>query len=403
MSCKCEGLYLPSNYFDSETEREERIEIIKLMNKNILFNFKYQKYRPPFRASEDKKIQKRYTEKIEFIRKLTDIENAKRWVQEIYQNHQKSYNNLKDKEIDDLLAELAEQGIPNVPNVDNFEFPFLVFPPENIKDYTELVGLFSKVNDNLFEIQNSDTQYNDCIYTICLSKEDLRDSSERMMNEVEKANSFSFIAIWIVNFNELYVTAEEIQAFYRFLNMIENGKTRIYLRFVGNLVERLCRFLGPKYYCILRLNGYPGNNINSIYGLHTRRFVDPRSFDFLNQKSIKDKIGDSYHCNCDVCTGFEINSYQKAEDLFLQEEGLSSSPYYRNYIGKAHDAKYIEEKLRRIQNTHSLKHGFFQQNSIASKTFDEFRSVYTQINNFRFWNEIFEDARVKEVVPWEKI
>ncbi|MFX1258664.1 MAG: hypothetical protein ACFFAN_12450 [Promethearchaeota archaeon] len=405
---KCKGLYIPFNFFDNEKTKDAIKESLKILDKEIILYFNYNNdLRPKLfsdkqimgrkRLSEKesekrRKVIEKKTEQLKYLYELCNIEEARKYIEQKYQKYldiKEFLNNPieSDCDIDELFLEVIKHEM----EIMDFEFPFITSPPTEIgskEKGRELLYLINEVNNNFSQIQRSNKRFKDSIFNICLSIEDLKIESENYENFLNLSRQFNNISLWIINFNEIYASKEHIKLVYDFLCNINKTNKICIVKYIGIFTNQLIKTIGNNLNSVIRLNGYPGQNINLLTPItRTRRLVDPISGNYLSHVNIAERFGKDFYCNCEICRHYNVINYETAYELYLREDA-ENSRFYKNYIGRARKTKHA--KIRKIQNKFLLKHCFINTDTDLNLNLKDFRSKYrNRAKNFLFWDELY--------------
>lgn len=408
----CKGFYVPYTFFDNEKTRESVKETILALRKEVIL---YNNYNLDFRptmipeiklkenlAKSSRESAKNWERLLEKKQEATDRlklfcdkkEKAIEYINENYERYLGLKSFLQEKEntrgIDNFFSQFLESKI----KVLEFEFPFITLPPINdlskYQDLSEMYELIVELNDFFFDYQKNKSKFKNSIYNVTLSMDDLKNNKTNIKKMVERINHFPNVAFWIVDYNELYSTKEHIRLLNSFLSQIAQEKQKVFFKFVGIFSNRLLRLINDNWYSIVRLNGYPGQNINLTALIpRTRRLLDPKNGDYLSLSKIGERFQEEYSCDCNMCKRNYIDSYKKASDFYLRDDP-ENSEYYKKYIGKAIVTK--RQKLRGIQNQKISKHCFHNLELNMNLDFHEFCLKFEKSKNFTEWAKVYKEA-----------
>jgi len=379
-----------------------------MINKNIILYDNYSsKLRPSLIPDEaikrmdmpneqKEKMIEQKRNKLEFLVKLTNINEVKKLVEEEYKNYcqiKKDFSQMlqySPMPFDSLFADYKPV------EVFEFQFPYISFPPINnsLQELHEMYFILEKVNENFYKIQKNKDDFKNSFYSIPLMCYDINQETELFGLLKERMKVFKNIFIWIIDFNELYHTSNEIFNYCNFIDSLKSGKNKIFVQFIGIYTYQFLRNLGLAFSGIIRLSGYPGRNINiPAKTERTRRLVEPISFNFFNETGLSDALEkpaiqeQSFNCNCNVCKKFNVHTYKQALNIYLSGDP-TKVPEYKKYHGRAKAT--LKDKIRKIQNENILKHCFFNVEQVLNLSFEDFKSMFSDTRFFEKWNEIYK-------------
>ncbi|HME50701.1 MAG TPA: hypothetical protein VKM55_00655 [Candidatus Lokiarchaeia archaeon] len=403
----CTGFHIPNDFFDNPKTKASLKESFALLGKEIQLDFDYaSKLRPSLwpldsmleRTQEEKDLKKaksdlkKKEEMIFSLKKMQLISECQTFVDSQYAQYQEVETFLNQPEsclnpIESLLFDNASPSISLGP----FDFPFIPplppYNPEKRDDLIEIENLITKVNENFFEIQSSDSRFQECFFNITISQHDLLEKTEYYLMTLDRAQDFSRIMLWIVDFNEIYVDKKFLNPFHDLLKNLKNEDKICVIKHAGIYTHHLLSNFGNQFSSIVHLDGYPGHNINILYRPQkNKRWFDPITGEFFNITNIGDRMDEKYHCTCEICASKRITSYNRAKGFFLGQEPEKSSDY-TPYIGKAKKTAAI--KIHKIQNRNLLKHCFFNIDHVLNMPLGEFKKQFVSSRLYSIWEPYY--------------
>ena len=412
-----QGFYLPLRLFTNLNTRSKFIESLALLGRDVIITNNYwSKLRPSLLADEiicppgstnkhqikDLKIKK---DKMDYLKLLQDNSSLLHYVQEEYSKYaaMKEFilNKGEEKKKDPIDDLLFEESLNSSRQSIYFEFPFIPLGPFNLKpknnkyEVDALNKLIDKINGQLFTIQTSKKEYQNCIHTIPISLNLFEDQTAKVNDLIQKGMNFNRICLWIIDFNEHYATKKDINLLQSILVNFEE-KEEIILKYPGKFGNQFLTKLGPNYAEILRLNGFPGQNINLTFKKgSTRRFLDPQTGQFFSLNSIgevlKSEIPKPMDCSCLICKNNNIRTYNKAKLVYLSNEPQDED-FFKYFIGKA--IKTAPSKARKKQNELLLQHCFHNTDRIMNLEYNTFKSQFNSGNNCNEWFKIIDEVNL---------
>lgn len=410
----CRGFYVPYHFFENNETRDALKESLSILGKEIvLYNDFYKEFRPTLIAdsdlrrfvskSDDPSSWESIIEKkklgLEKLRFLTDNpNNAMDYVNNqysIYLDTKEFLENLQNRnELELFFFDFIQDPI----EIKEFEFPYVPTFPLNSKvkhkDLEEIYNRTQLLNELFFNIQKEERKFKDCIFNITLSLPDLEKESSVYHDMIKRTTYFSNVSLWIIEFNEIYATRSQIMKVCDLVQQLSQSKNFFVCKFIGIFSNRMLRRYGSKLHSTIRLNGYPGQNLNLMTRIaRTRKLVDPRSGSYLSIANIGEKFKEDYHCNCNICLDNEIYDYTAASEFYLSPNP-EDSPYYRHLIGRAVKTKH--KKIRNIQNRNIQSHCLANLEENLNLNQPDFYTKFKNAKNFDTWKKIYLDVNNRE-------
>lgn len=406
-SSPCKGFLVPKRHFfkkDKITNQKQVdkpfIKSIETLNKEIILYKNYYNDRPYLIDPQTDSLDEDLYEKLEsdfrsFIlnfqgNKLEDYfkEEISEYIQII--DEVENYTNRPRNLIEKKLFESHDNF-----KISCFIIPFLPTIPIHIINqnpfFEELNNVNEKAINQLYNLtlKHSNT-YNldNHIITVTLNLKDCMNKTYDINKIIKKYEKFNKIGLWVVDFNEITASNNEIKHFYDIVNKFSENFKELYIFYVGVYSFRLINKINPDIKKVIRISGYPGLNVNiPAIAPRTRRFYFHNSGMFYNDqgfsKDLLRKRNLAYNCNCSSCTNFNISTLQRAFDIYFQNPVDINA--YNQFRGNA--KKTLKSKLKTKQNVFLMNHNFYnidrQLHYNLVSFVDEVLNTELKINNWK--------------------
>lgn len=400
---KCKGLLIPKKHFFQINKEdgcrkidETYLKTLKSFNKKIILYENYHTKRPSLLDPEklkDDKSKKDFKHKIEKFKSKcneTDLENFLKGELNDYQEIYSFYNHYISQEPtsiverklykDGLNFEISQFTIPYIPITPSKSFGSTKFF-NDLAQYTNRTNIIlNKLIDKHFNIFNLENH----LLTITLILDDYKKNPSSINNVIKNCAKFKSIGLWIIDFNEIdtKATKENINYYKEIISKFDELHSSLFIYYSGVYSSRLIEKINPEINNILRIDGYPGLNVN-IEALvsRTRRFYYQGNGNFYNARSFAEKLltnhsKEKYDCNCLICLTYRIKDFEKAFNFFIKNP--KNNVVYKEFIGQAKKTK--EKKLKAKQRIFLMRHNFHNLDHHLHLDYEEFKRLIFSTN-----------------------
>ncbi len=397
---KCQGLLIPKKHFFKRNKVTNLNEIdaqyVKTLNsfdkKIILYNNYYQ-FRPSLMDPEDftqEKDKKNAKEKFNtFKLKCNKEDIVSYFLEEI-----KEYNEIIAY-VKNFLKSSPTEGIKKLyGKKENFEILGFTIP------YTPIINSSynakKKYNIDLFKCNRraADIYYDTTIkflkkhgldnqfFTITLILEDFINNCYRIPDLLTKCKPFKNIGLWVIDFNGLNSTVKKIENLKKLIINFQEIDSNLQIYYAGLYSSRLVEKIDSKISNFVRINGYPGLNVNiPAIAKRTKRFLFQDDGNFYNPTAfaetfLKKSSSIKYNCTCSICSNYKIINFKKVFNFFVEDP--ISNRDYDEFIGRA--KKSLGNKLKAKQNSFLMKHNFYNLDHQLHMKREEFKDLMFKKN-----------------------
>ena len=397
---KCQGLLIPKKHFFKKNKvtnkNEIDVQFVKTLNsfdKKVILYENYYRFRPSLMDPEDftkvkdkKKQQERY---IAFKLKCNKEDIETYFLEEI-----KEYNQIIAY-VKKFLESRPTEGIKKLfSKKENFEIlgftiPYLPvihssygtkkkYNIELFKCNIKATNIFYDTTKKFLKKHGLDNQY----FTTTLVLEDFIKNYKSIPDLLNRCKPFKNIALWFIDFNDLTSTVKKIENLKKLIILFQEINSNLQIYYTGLYSSRLVEKIDSTISNFVRINGYPGLNINiPAIVQRSKRFLFQDDGKFYNptafsEEFLKTSSSIKYNCNCSVCSDFKIADFKKVFNFFI--DNPISNRDYDKFRGKA--KKSLENKLKAKQNSFLMKHNFYNLDHQLHLKSEEFKDLMFKKN-----------------------
>jgi len=397
---KCQGLLVRKKHFFKKNKITGKNEIdiqfvrtIISFDKNIILYENYYQFRPSLidpekftKEKEKKKFQERYDE---FYSKCNNKDIETYFLQEISEYNQiiayvkkflKSSPTGGIKKLYGKKENFKILGftIPYIPIIQSSYGTKKGYNIELFKCNIKATNIFYDTTIKLLKKHELNNQY----FTLTLVLEDFINNYYSIPNLLKRCKSFNNIALWIIDFNGLTSTVKNIESLKKLILNFQKINSNLHIYYTGLYSTRLVEEIDSTISNFVRINGYPGLNINIPAIIQrTKRFLFQDDGKFYNptafsEEFLKTSSSINYNCNCSVCSDFKIANFEKVFNFFI--DNPISNRDYDEFRGRA--KKSLENKLKAKQSSFLMKHNFYNLDRQLHMKREEFKDLMFKKN-----------------------
>lgn len=192
--------------------------------------------------------------------------------------------------------------IPYIPVIQSSYGTKKKYNIELFKCNIKAINIFYDTTIKLLKKHGLNNQY----LTITLVLEDFINNYYSIPEMLKKCKPFNNVALWIIDFNGLTSTVKNIESLKKLIINFQKINSNLHIYYTGLYSTRLVEEIDSTISNFVRINGYPGLNIN-IPALiqRTKRFLFQDDGKFYNPSAFSEEFlkGSSsikYNCNCSV-------------------------------------------------------------------------------------------------------
>ncbi len=398
---KCQGLLIPKKHFfkkDKQTGKNyidtHFVRVLSSFDKKVILYENYYNYRPSLvnpaniaKKKDKKKLQNKFNEfksrcnekDIEtfFLKELSEYNDIITLVNKFTSS--KPVSGIKKLFGEKQNFEILGFTIPYIPIIQSSYGIKKGYFMDLAECNSKAIDIFYNITIKLLKKQNLDNQY----FTLTLVLEDFIENIYSIPNILKKCAPFTKVALWIIDFNEINSTRKEIEYFKKLILNLQENTPALFIYYTGLYSTRLVEKISPKISNFIRINGYPGLNINIPAIIQrTKRFLFQENGKFYNPSAFSSEFLTTstpikYSCKCSVCNDFKINDFEKAYNFFVNNPIYNED--YNEFRGRA--KKFLENKLKAKQNSFLMKHNFHNLDYQLHMKREDFKSLMFSKNN----------------------
>ena len=397
---KCQGLLIPKKHFFKKNKVTNLNEIdaqyvktLIIFNKKVILYKNYYQFRPSLMDPEDftkekdkKKAQERYNA---FKLKCNKEDIEAYFLEEI-----KEYNDIIAF-VNKYLESRPTEGIKKLfGKKENFEILGFTIPYIPVihssygtkKTYNIELSDCNRKATNIF--YDTTIKYlkkhelNNQYFTTTLVLDDFIKNYYSIPDLLNRCKHFKNIALWVIDFNDLTSAVNKIENLKKLIITFQEINSNLQIYYTGLYSSRLVEKIDSTITSFVRINGYPGLNINiPAIVQRTKRFLFQDDGKFYNPTAfaehfLKTSSSIKYNCNCSICSGFKITNFNKVFKFFI--DNPISNRDYDVFRGKA--KKSLENKLKAKQNSFIMKHNFYNLDQQLHMNREEFKILMFKKN-----------------------
>lgn len=408
---KCLGFFIPKRLLLKRGTKEldkNFVKILKILDKKIIL---YENY-----YTSQKKFETRPSlidpDKIEDDNSAKSIKQQndnflKNCNQEDIQNFFLKEINEYNEIIKRILALTKEKPSTKIEEKlfkkpKNFEIlgytiPYFVSIPYSVtrksyfKKYQKFIQEAQKIYEELI-LKNVDSyKLNEQFLTIPITLKDYLTNKKILIENVlfKNCQKYKKIILWIIDFNDVYATKNEIEAYEEIIRIFNKKCESLYIFCIGVFSNCLKLKINSNIKGIIRTNGYPGLNVNiPIFARKTKRFYFQGNGNFYNDNTIDDILSSPFikhNCDCRICNENKIKDLNKVKNFFIEDP--IKNPDYEKHKGRAKAT--LIKKLKGLQSSFLFEHNFYNIDKQLDMSCKELKKIFFQYTNIALvkWKE----------------
>ena len=400
---KCNGLLIPKKLFLKTKQENDQKEIdetfvktIKSFNKKIILYKNYHSLRPSLVDPNkliDKKHKEKATKKYEKFKNKCNLKDTEKYflkeINEYNEIIKFTEHYLKEKPKSIIESRLFK-GNPNF-EINKIILPYIPSIPEKFNRksdfHNKLIQLTNKKTQILDNVINKYLNKYDLVnqlYTITLSLEDYKNNPNCINALLRKSEKFRNVGLWIIDFNDVNknTTKKPISHYHDIISKFNNLNISLFIYYSGAFSVRLIEKINPEINNIIRIDGYPGLNVNIPARVtRSRKFYYQNNGNFYNEINfsntfLRKKVKEKYKCNCLVCSEYNIKDFRRVLNFFIANP--KDNDDYAEFIGRAKKTK--EKKLRAKQKVFLMRHNFHNLDRHLNMNKQDFKDLIFKSN-----------------------
>ena len=397
---KCLGFLIPKRLLvKRETKELDKnfIKTLKILDKKIIL---YENYytsqenfetRPslfnPNKSKDDNIIKSIKQQNIDFLKNCNQKD-----IQNFFEKEINEYNEIikgileftKEKPSSKIEEKLLKK--PKKFEILGYTIPFFVSVPYSLKKkvyfnkYFRFIQEAQTIYEELILKNNDSYKLNEQFLTIPINLKDYLSNNKILIENVlfKNCEKFKNIILWIIDFNDLYATKDQIKAYEEIIRSFNKKSVSLYIFCMGIFSNCLKLKINSNIKSIIRTNGYPGLNVNILARVKkTKRFYFQENGNFYNDNTIDDILRSKvikHKCDCRICKENKIKDLNKVKNYFIEDP--TKNPDYKKYIGRA--KLTLQKKLRGLQNSFLFEHNFLNIDKQLNMSCKELKKIIFQ-------------------------